>query len=87
MRALAAEKPTLWIIEDLHYAPSESYQLVLSLARALTSHRVLLLLTARPGIPDGEMANFSRNQIMGQAGTAMLAQANAVPQNVLSLIR
>jgi flagellin len=34
-----------------------------------------------------EMANFTRNQIMVQAGTAMLAQANAVPQNVLSLIR
>jgi tetratricopeptide (TPR) repeat protein/predicted Ser/Thr protein kinase len=60
MRALAAEKPTLWIIEDLHYAPAESHQLVLSLARALASHRVLLLLTARPGIPEGEMANFSR---------------------------
>ena len=34
-----------------------------------------------------EMAMFTRNQIMLQAGTAMLAQANAVPQNVLSLLR
>ena len=34
-----------------------------------------------------EMANFTRNQIMLQAGTAMLAQANQVPQNVLSLLR
>ena len=34
-----------------------------------------------------EMASFTRNQIMLQAGTAMLAQANAVPQNVLSLLR
>lgn len=34
-----------------------------------------------------EMANFTRNQIMLQAGTSMLAQANAVPQNVLSLLR
>ncbi len=34
-----------------------------------------------------EMANFTRNQIMLQAGTAMLAQANAVPQNVLGLLR
>ncbi len=34
-----------------------------------------------------EMAQFTRNQIMLQAGTAMLAQANAVPQNVLSLLR
>jgi flagellin len=33
-----------------------------------------------------EMSNFTRNQIMVQAGTAMLAQANAVPQNILSLL-
>ncbi len=34
-----------------------------------------------------EMANFTRNQIMLQAGTSMLAQANAIPQNVLALLR
>lgn len=34
-----------------------------------------------------ETANLTRAQILQQAGTAMLAQANAVPQNVLSLLR
>ena len=34
-----------------------------------------------------ETAALSRNQILQQAGTAMLAQANALPQNVLSLLR
>ncbi|MGV8940436.1 MAG: flagellin [Lysobacter sp.] len=34
-----------------------------------------------------ETANLSRTQILAQAGTAMLAQANQVPQNVLSLLR
>jgi len=34
-----------------------------------------------------EMSSFTRNQIMVQAGTSMLAQANAVPQTVLGLIR
>ena len=34
-----------------------------------------------------EMANFTKHQILSQAGTAMLAQANQVPQNVLSLLR
>ncbi|MBD3828085.1 flagellin, partial [Stenotrophomonas sp.] len=29
----------------------------------------------------------TRTQILQQAGTAMLAQANQVPQNVLSLLR
>jgi flagellin len=34
-----------------------------------------------------EMVTFSRNNIMLQAGTAMLAQANAMPQTVLQLLR
>jgi flagellin len=34
-----------------------------------------------------ETANLTRTQILQQAGTAMLAQANAMPQNVLSLLR
>lgn len=34
-----------------------------------------------------ETAELSRNQILQQAGTAMLAQANQLPQNVLSLLR
>jgi len=34
-----------------------------------------------------EMSNFTKNQILVQASTAMLAQANSAPQNVLSLIR
>ena len=34
-----------------------------------------------------EMMQFTRGQILSQAGTAMLAQANQVPQGVLSLLR
>ena len=34
-----------------------------------------------------EMVAFTRNQIMVQAGTAMLAQANQVPASVLSLLQ
>jgi flagellin len=34
-----------------------------------------------------ETANLTRAQILQQAGTAILAQANAVPQNVLQLLR
>ncbi len=34
-----------------------------------------------------ETANLTRGQILQQAGTAMLAQANALPNNVLSLLR
>ena len=49
------------------------------------------LSAARSRIQDtdfaSEVASLTRNQILQQAGTAMLAQANALPQNVLSLLR
>jgi flagellin len=34
-----------------------------------------------------ETANLSRAQVLQQAGTAMIAQANAMPQQVLALLR
>ncbi len=34
-----------------------------------------------------ETANLTRAQILQQSGTAMVAQANAIPQNVLTLLR
>jgi len=34
-----------------------------------------------------ETASLTRNQILQQAGTAMLAQANSLPQNVLTLLK
>ncbi len=33
-----------------------------------------------------EMVDFTKNQILSQAGTAMLAQANTIPQGVLQLL-
>lgn len=49
------------------------------------------LSTARGRIVDAdfaqETANLSRAQIMQQAGTAMVAQANQLPQGVLALLR
>lgn len=34
-----------------------------------------------------EMVTFTKNQVLQQAGTAMLAQANQIPQTILSLLR
>ena len=49
------------------------------------------ITTARGRITDAdfakETANLSRTQILQQAGTAMVAQANQLPQQVLSLLR
>lgn len=49
------------------------------------------LTNARSRIQDADIAtevsNMSKNQILQQAGTSVLAQANQVPQTVLSLLR
>jgi len=49
------------------------------------------LSSARSRIQDADFAQetalLTRGQILQQAGTAILAQANALPQNVLSLLR
>jgi flagellin len=34
-----------------------------------------------------EMSNLTRNQVLSQAGVAMLAQANTMPQMALTLLR
>ena len=34
-----------------------------------------------------EMVDFTKMQILQQAGTSMLAQANQMPQSVLTLLR
>ena len=48
------------------------------------------LTASESGIRDvdmaSEMVNFTKLQILNQAGTAMLAQANQAPQSVLSLL-
>jgi flagellin len=47
--------------------------------------------SARSRIMDADFAqetsNLSRSQILSQAGSAMLAQANQLPKSVLSLIK
>jgi flagellin len=49
------------------------------------------LSAARSRIQDAdfaaETASMTRAQILQQAGTAMVAQANSLPQSVLSLLR
>ena len=49
------------------------------------------LTAARSLIQDtnfaSETANLTRSQILQQAGTAMLAQANSVPNGVMALLK
>jgi tetratricopeptide (TPR) repeat protein len=51
-RSIAARRPTIVLIDDLHFAPEEGRALFMSLALAVPGHRVLLVGTARPGLPE-----------------------------------
>jgi len=82
MRGLAAERPLLWVVEDLHFADANSRRIVLSLARALEGKRVLLLLTTRPDLPDGELSQLSR-----LTGFRRMPLPRLSPREVVRLLR
>jgi len=60
-RGLAAERPTVIAIEDLHFAPEEGRALFAALDLGLQGHRVLLIGTARPGLPTDWLAEITRH--------------------------
>ncbi|MHC4452490.1 MAG: ATP-binding protein, partial [Planctomycetota bacterium] len=50
-RVLARERPTILLIDDLHFAPPEGRALFAALAMGVPGHRILLVGTARPELP------------------------------------
>ncbi|MHC5050400.1 MAG: protein kinase domain-containing protein [Planctomycetota bacterium] len=59
-QALAAERPTVVLIEDMHFAPEEGRALFAALALAVPRHRVLLVATRRRGSSDDWIAGMAR---------------------------
>jgi tetratricopeptide (TPR) repeat protein len=59
-RALAAERPTVILIDELHFAPDEGRALFAALALAAPGHRLLLLGTARRDLPEEWIASLDR---------------------------
>ncbi|MHC4940943.1 MAG: serine/threonine-protein kinase [Planctomycetota bacterium] len=59
-RGLAAERTTIVLIDDLHFAPEEGRALFSSLAMIVPGHRLLLLGTMRPGVPERWIADVER---------------------------
>jgi tetratricopeptide (TPR) repeat protein len=78
MRALAEERPLIWIVENLDFAPQESRDTVLALARAVEDHRVLLVPTARPGLAEDTLAHFSRLENFQRRGLGRLGGRDIV---------
>jgi serine/threonine protein kinase/tetratricopeptide (TPR) repeat protein len=59
-RSLAAEKPTVVVIEDLHLTPEEGRAIFAALAMSVPGHRILLVGTFRPGVPSAWVADVER---------------------------
>jgi flagellin len=80
LTAVSSLRSTLGAIQNRFQSTINSLQAV---SENLSASRSRILDTDFAA----ETANLTRAQILQQAGTAMVAQANSVPQNVLSLLR
>ena len=59
-RGLAKERPTILLVDDLHFAPNEGLAHFMALALAIPGHRMLLVGTARPELPQQWKADLNR---------------------------
>ncbi|MDM7914953.1 MAG: AAA family ATPase, partial [Candidatus Eisenbacteria bacterium] len=59
-RALASERPAIVCIDDLHFAPDDGRALFAALALGVPGHRILLIGSARPELPDSWTAAILR---------------------------
>ena len=77
------------INRERSYIGSEQSKLQFTMSN-LTSN-IQSIESSRSSIEDAdfaaEAADLAKNQILAQSATAMLAQASAIPQNILSLLR
>ncbi len=82
LRGLSDDRPVVWVVDDLHFAPEDGRRVALSLARAVEGRRVLLLLTSRPGLPEEEIAHFARTGRFQRMTVGRLS-----PREVMRLLR
>jgi serine/threonine protein kinase/tetratricopeptide (TPR) repeat protein len=59
-RTFAAARPTIVLIDDLHFAGDEGRALFRLIALAVAGHRVLLVGAARPGLDESWLAEMDR---------------------------
>jgi serine/threonine protein kinase/tetratricopeptide (TPR) repeat protein len=59
-RSFATNRPTIVLIDDLHFAPEEGRALFASLALALPGHRILLVGCARRSLDEKWLAQIDR---------------------------
>ncbi len=81
VRALAADRPTIVCVEDLHFAPDEGRNRFAALCAAVADHRVLLVGTLRPSAPHEFVAEIAR-----RPETTLLAVQRLEASDVLQLV-
>ncbi len=81
-RGLAAERTTIVLIDDLHFAPEDGRALFTSLASAVPEHRILLIGTMRPGVPEEWTAGITRFEHGEQRSLARLG-----PKDLVALLK
>src|SRR5262249_10008666 len=82
VRALAADRPTLWVVDDLHFASGDARRTAISMARAAAGRRLLVVLTSRPGLPARDVESLRRLEGLHRASLARLS-----PREVVRLLR
>lgn len=77
-RALASERPTIILIDDLHFAPADGLGLFTTLALGTPGHRVLLIGATRSGLPENWTAGILRQPHAARLSLERLEEAPAV---------
>ncbi len=80
-RALARERTTIVLIDDLHFAPDAGRALFTALAMAVPGQRVLLVGTTRPGVSEEWTAGLTR-----LAQTTQIELARLGPKDLVALL-
>ncbi|HEX5135612.1 MAG TPA: protein kinase [Planctomycetota bacterium] len=73
---LSRERPVVWAVDDLHFAPARARAVAYAMARAASEGRVLLLLSAR-SLPAEEIASLERLPHVRRIPVPRLADADA----------
>jgi tetratricopeptide (TPR) repeat protein len=81
-QSLAEERTTVVLVEDLHFAPEEGRALFTSLAMSVPGHRVLLVGTVRPGMPEDWQSDLTR---LDQANLLQLPRLG--PKDLVELLQ
>jgi tetratricopeptide (TPR) repeat protein len=80
-RSIASRRPTVVLVDDLHFAPAEGRALFAALALAVAGHRILLVGTARPEVDEKWLAQLDH------AGAQRMQIARLGGEHMVELLR